>query len=417
MEFIKKKIIYTLKNYGWFGLCKECYFSLIAFPFVLIILALDPWIKIRLIKLYSWRAGHYGLNTHLMLCFLQQNEDKHRYKRFYYADPYEICNTQLHKMWKRVLFIIPFRRICFQIDRLLTVIRKEKYTNDPIKQFEISSGAEDIWGFFHTLREQEPYLKFTRKEIKKGVSLLQKLGIPQGSTFVCLLVRDSKYLQVHMNNDGSYDRYRDADILNYHKAITLLINKGYYVIRMGKAVSNTLGFNHDLVIDYANHPLRSDFLDIFLSATCYFFISSSTGLDSIPRILGKPLLLTNYPLYDLNFTNYDMFIPKLVKDPKNDRLLAFNEIFSLFESYKKYGGRGRMMTDNQSTFVENSSDDIADAVNDMMDYLSNKTTDEEKALQKKFWENYPIPWPIPYHELTKLHVSPRFLKKYSFLLQ
>ncbi|HLB43569.1 MAG TPA: TIGR04372 family glycosyltransferase [Gammaproteobacteria bacterium] len=321
-------------------------------------------------------------------------------------------------MWKRVLFIVPYRRICFQIDRLLTVLQKEKYLDDPVKQFEYSSHGYDQWGFYHTLRAQKPYLKFTYKEIKKGEFLLQKLGITQGSRFICLLVRDSKYLQIQMNNDGSYDRYRDANIVNYNEAITLLTNKGYYVVRMGKVVDKKLDLKNNLVIDYANHPLRSDFLDIFLAAHCYFFISSSTGLDCIPRILGRPLLLTNYPLSDFNFTNYDMYIPKLVRSINEDRLLTFNEIFLIFHAYKKQGVRGPKMINHKWEFIENTPDDITNAVEDMVHYLSNQTiTNEEKILQSKFWEYFPLPLPIPYDEITKLRVSPRFLKKYYSLLQ
>ena len=62
------------------------------------------------------------------------------------------------KSWIEV--IVPYRRICFQIDRLLTVLQKEKYLDDPVKQFEYSSHGYDQWGFYHTLRAQKPYLKF-----------------------------------------------------------------------------------------------------------------------------------------------------------------------------------------------------------------------------------------------------------------
>src|SRR3990167_3536743 len=421
MGFFTKKIKYIFDNYGLWGLCKELYFCLIATPFVLIILILDPLVKIRLIKLYSWRIGHFGVNTHLMLCYLKKNKERNKYVRFYYADPFNISNKQLYKMWKRAFFILPFRRVCFQIDRLLSITLKEKYLNDPVKQFEYSSGVDDKWGFFCSI--QEPFIKFTTMEIKKGAFLLKKLGIREGSKFVCLLVRDSKYLQTHMNNDGSFDSYRDADISNYYEAITLLINRGYYVIRMGKDVHHKLDFSHHLVIDYANHTLRSDFLDIYLAANCDLFISTTTGLDCIPRILNKPLLLTNFFLYDLDCENYDMFVPKLVNDNKNDRFLTFKEMFLEFNSYKKQGGRYEMFKawkEKQWSVAENNSNDIEIAVNDMINSISKEVNDEENHLEKIFWESFPFDfpasYPASYHERTKIRPSHSFLNKYSSLI-
>ncbi len=39
---------------------------------------------------------------------------------------------------------------------------------------------------------------------------------------------------------------------------------------------------------------RTDFMDIYLSAKCKFFITSGVGLMAIPMIFRRPLLCVNY---------------------------------------------------------------------------------------------------------------------------
>ncbi len=123
----------------------------VAIPLALVFILISPLVKIRLIKLYSWRIGHFGMNTHLMLCARDANtfKEKKRYYTFFYTDPqYPICNQQLYKMWKRVICILPFSGICFYVDRWLIPCLGNSYNNDFKQLFEHSRGGNDQWSFF-----------------------------------------------------------------------------------------------------------------------------------------------------------------------------------------------------------------------------------------------------------------------------
>src|SRR3990167_805966 len=312
--------------------------NLIAFPFALVIAAIYPLIPIRLIRLYSSRIGHYALNTELLLCAMDTNlfdERKKIITLFYTAPEDPICNTQLHLMWKRVILILPFPFICRQIDQFLIFLLQNNYRNDPFKvNFENSSGGEDKWGLLSRIKKC--HLSFTQSEKDIGNELMQQLGLPQGAHFICLLGRDSNYLKHHLpQTDWSYHDYRNVNINDYKMAAKLLAEKKYYVVRMGKYVNSKLDLENPFFIDYANNPLRSDFLDIYLSAHCYFMISSSCGLDSVAIIFRKPLLITNVPLCDVrSFYYWDLFISKNIFNLNGCKPVSFKEIHDVF--YKNF---------------------------------------------------------------------------------
>ena len=112
--------------------------------------------------------------------------------------------------------------------------------------------------------------------------------------FVCLIVRDSAYLDSQIPNDWNYHNYRDSDIQNYVLAAEALAERGYFVIRMGAKVHAAMNSAHPKVIDYATNGMRSDFMDIYLGAKCHFAISTGSGWDSIPEIQRRPVVFVNY---------------------------------------------------------------------------------------------------------------------------
>ena len=88
-------------------------------------------------------------------------------------------------------------------------------------------------------------------------------------------------------------------------------------------VKDKLNYTSDNVIDYANSDYRSDFMDIYLTYKCDFFISTGGGLD------GKLLSLINQ--------FYILIICQLLNG-------QFDLINCLF-SYKKY------FDENEKKFV------------------------------------------------------------------
>ena len=128
---------------------------------------------------------------------------------------------------------------------------------------------------FNLIDKFAVHISFTSKEEFKGKEILKKNGIPENAKFVCMLVRDSAYLDrdKHFSlREWKYHNFRDGDIDNYVLAAEELARRGYYIFRMGVKVLKPLISSNPKIIDYANSEMRSDFMDIYLGAKCSFCI-------------------------------------------------------------------------------------------------------------------------------------------------
>lgn len=400
---------------------RKIFINTLAFPVALTFAGVFHWKKIILVRLFSSRIGHYAHNTELLLCALDGRDYTEKF--LFYNTPGEpICNKQLYWMWKRVIWILPFPAIFSEADKWLKLILKDVYKNNEIKKiFEsASSGGHDKWNYLE--KYTKGHLVFTAKEERLGNKLLQDLGIKEGSKFICLLMRDSGYLQHHLpNNDWSYHNYRDVEVNKYQLAAQFLANKGFYVVRMGKQVKDKFDISHPRIIDYATHSLRSDFLDIYLSAHCYFMLSTSCGLDSVAQIFRRPLLITDFPLTELKpYFYWKVFIFKKIFDTKNDKFVSIEEIFQQRELFNDKRAMVKAWQEKGWRFIDNSPEEIVEAVDEMLQRLENNWRDSEEnhQLQQCFWKNFPIEFDENQYSYgnVKIRIAESFLKQNQHLL-
>lgn len=220
---------------------------------------------------------------------------------------------------------------------------------------------------------------------------MRELGIPDGRPFVCLTVRDSKYLSAQIPWwDWSYHDYRNCDIQNYVKAAEALTRLGYYVIRMGVAVNEQIDTPNPMVIDYAGKGLRSDFMDIYLGAHCAFCISNGTGFDAIPYILRRPILYVDHVPFGIinTFSNRFMATTKEHWLKSENRQLSLEEILT---SDVMWHTRSEQFEAAGIELRESSPEDIEQAVLEMEGRLSGTwySGEEDEQLQAYFWSIYP----------------------------
>jgi putative glycosyltransferase (TIGR04372 family) len=391
----------------------------------LLILAISPWVRIKFIKLASDRIGHYAWVTEQFLCAKElcvTTEKRKPSITVFYRNPgAALANAQLDRMWKRVIPILPFPYLMAEVDRYLLWASKT-YRDDPLKTYFTAGDGCDRWNLLGKIDHCHTY--FTQREKNKGRQLTQRLGIPDNAPYVCILGRDSRYLSIHMPNvDSSYHDYRNVNIENYKNAAEFLVSQGYYVVRMGKHVKDAFHVNHPNVIDYATSAYRSDFMDIYLSAHCAFFISVGTGLDAVAQIFRRPLLITNFPLSNRGvWPDWCLFMPKKIYDSKNNRYLSFKEIYTLFSNSEISASQITRAKGLQ--FIENTPEEITEGVKELIDRLQNNAQysaiDEE--LQQRFWQDYPQRFSdnlpllkIPVFEYTRMMQQGRLRMAKSFL--
>lgn len=389
-----------------------------SFLIVLIFRIIKPIILIRIGNLWSFRIGHFAANTELYLCEKDakiNTTHKFIFDFFYFEEP--ICNHQLMLMWKRKLIIFP-----------AWLLIRIKIINELIpggKIHDIGFNANMDRDIHNLLDKYPSHLNFTFDEEIRGQEELLKIGLPKDAKFVCLLVRDSAYLNSYQPEiDWSAHDYRDSNIDNYILAIKELINKGYFVFRMGAKVNQSLNFSHPMFIDYAYNGLRSDFLDIYLGSKCEFCISTGAGWDAIPGwLFRKPILYTNIvPLgYLPTFSSKFNLMLKGHFSIEKNRFLTFSEIFDSGLGYSLDSSDYKM---KNVKLIENTPEEILDAVVETEERLSEiwKDKNEDEKLQNQFWKSFQLSIlsvfsKAPLHGQIKSHFSTTFLRKYKAWLQ
>lgn len=370
-----------------------------ALPAVIALRLIRPWLLVRFGFLYSNRIGHFAANTELYLCERDAgiNVPQQRYVDLFYMVP-PVCNQQLAKMWKRILRIWPVWILgpITSVNRLIPGGEAHEIDNHPTNDRDV-----------HNLMDRFPrHLQFTSEEEAMGEAVLCSMGIPTGTSFVCLIVRDSAYLNAHMPEvtDWGEHNYRDSDIQNYVLAAEELADRGYFVIRMGAKVNEPIKSSHTRVIDYATNGMRSDFADIYLGAKCEFCITVSTGFDAGPIIFRRPLVYVNMvPLGYLRISMTKLIgITKHHFSVQNCRNLTLREIFSHGVGFdletSDYESKGIRL-------IENTPEEIRDVVVEMAERLNGtwQSSPDDDALQRRFWEIYPVHAKDPLRNSSPLH--------------
>ena len=235
------------------------------------------------------------------------------------------ANEFLSMMWRRQTYVVSGS---FGESILYAASKIPGMTFETQHDYFDFSSEHDGWEL-SGLRSKCSYpLKFTNSELEKGQNFLESTICETDKKFVCLLVRDAGHItKTFPNHDNSYTSYRNSNIDSYIPAAEALAEMGYTVFRMGLDVEKPLISAHPRVIDYATNGMRSDFLDIFLSAHCTFFISTGTGLDEVPKMFNRQITYLNFlPFFEI-LTYQDILIyPKLLCDKNTKRLLSFREI-------------------------------------------------------------------------------------------
>lgn len=353
--------------------------------------------RIRIGVMQTNRIGHLVGNIEVHLC---ERDAGFRKGVDIWCAPGKVCNKQLLKMWSRVLHLDPtcFTEIVWKVNRLF----------NGWQIAEIASGNLDR-DVLNLYEKYPPHLKFTEAEELLGIKELIELGIPPGSKWVCLIVRDSTYLP-HL----PYHAHRDSDIDTYTEAVRMLSNRGYYVIRMGAKVAKAMPFTNSKIIDYATNGMRSDFMDIYLLAKCEFAFTNGNGLDSVTSAFRRPICYVNFaPLEYLSTWNPAIAIWK--HHMKDGKRMTPAEIWA--------SGAGQFMRAEEYieagiTLVDNTPEELKTVAEEMAIYVAGfETIGSTYWDQQDFWRDFPrsiSPYTrTPLHGEIRMRIGSEFLRGYA----
>jgi len=231
------------------------------------------------------------------------------------------------------------------------------------------------------------HLSFLAEERGEGQAGLRALGIPPDAPRVCLFGRDSRYLETVMGalGDADYQRSRNMDVQTFRAAALALAERGYAVVRMGSLVKEALDVSHPMVFDYATCGMRSDFMDIYLAATCRFFVGVPSGLIHIPIIFRTPCVYVNLVRLELmHFCDpQDISIFKRFRRKADNRCLSIRE---LVDSGRACRPIELFVEDDEVEIVDNTEEEICEAVLEMHERLEGTWRDspDDASLQQMF---------------------------------
>ena len=253
---------------------------------VLIVLRiLRPVVKVELCIVAFHRFGHLALEPEIYLGELEigaAQRDRRRFPitvQWWSLGPKKLqANRYLATKWKQVIRVLP----SWWIDALHSVGTK-------ISVLRLVEPHMSIRGSLNSLDRTDAQLELTDTEIAEGMSQLRAIGIDPDKPYACLVVRDGGYYASLGEKESDGYSFLNFDISTFEQAATSLVQRGYQVIRMGAGSATTFGAGHPRVIDYANSNLRSEFLDIYLAATCSFAISTQTGPDAVCLAFRRPV--------------------------------------------------------------------------------------------------------------------------------
>ncbi len=410
-EFLKKFLIF-IKILTKFSFWKNRFFFTIPSIFIIIIIfLLKPLINIR-IGLIHRRIGHF-LNLEYFLLEDKFFNSKNNFDIWFW--PKYIPNKQIKIMIERKLRTLNFgNRIATEIKNILYLFSLNKY----VIIGDNTQGDRDVNNFLDRTKSQ-----FTLNEIefKKGIRLLNEMGISTKKPIVCIIIRDPAYLNIiHPENDFSTQDHRDSSIENYYETARFLADKGYQVVRMGSIVKERFNISHPLIFDYANSKYRSDFMDVFFAFICKFTISNPTGWDALPVIFRKPILFVNdLPLIAMKtYSKKYINIFKHHFNTQNKKYLNMKEIveFGLHDVYEYHPFKAKNVV-----LIENSSDEILEATKEMIDLIKNDFKDKISLNQRRVCELFPKNYINIYnkrkmHGKIKSRFSNYFVTKNKYLL-
>ena len=393
---------------------------ILIFPLFLIVRICSKFYLVRFGILPSRRIGHFANDVNIYLRLKKKNIFE--LDLFYLEKP--VCNYALSDIYKRHLNIYPeFIILPFILLNKIIYLRNSKH-DIRINPFIESADLRD------RDKEEKKINYFSEKQLKDGHNFLEKIGINKGKKFACLLVRDPAYVKSLFNDTydmvyqkiGDESNFRNSNIENFKLASEYLISKGYHVIRMGKTAVDSLNIKNEKFIDYAKSNYKNDFLDIFLASQCNLFLTTGAGLDVIASIFNKPIVLVGCTqiAWTRSSNKKQLTIYKHFKNNKTGKYLSLNDIFNYNLALSD---KDKHFEDKNIELIENSAEEIRDAVIDMLNLIENnfELKLENKLIHENFWKIYKknidkFNCSHIHANFFKSHIGYNFLKKNNYFL-
>lgn len=330
---------------------------------------------IRILNVFAARVGHLALEVD---CFIKEGILAGRLpcRGLILAPPSaNVANKSLLEYWAKYVHVLRSPLLCRLLKKLTNYRLAVHSVHDYVIAMNRTSRSPAIqaqWG------NRPPLVQLTQEHLTRGSASLLALGVPLGKPFVAVHCREPGYAPLE-----SLNNLRDVDVHNYLPAIEALVERGYWVIRLGDPTMKPLP-SMPGVIDYAHHPMRSDWFDLYLCANAAFILGSASGPCQMATICGVPCATANQVPLAVAYSHgpRDISIPKLFWARRLGRYLTFEELMNGPLGSARFTPQ---FEEAGVEVIENSPEDIRELALEMEDYVSGRvayTPDDEDRQER-----------------------------------
>lgn len=375
-------------------------------PLFFLILFIRCFIKFRIVELESRAIGHFSLPVEIFLCEIKSGIHGKPENLIWFSNK-KIANQFLYKKWKEVCFLAP--RIIFE--KIFKLSNKIKFFGDiflsPYRHWSKTTDWQAI-DIYNVLKNTKPIIKFNNDEHNLANNFFKKNFSTIPPRYICFFSRSHYYR-------GGHPCIRDSSIYNQLKGIERVCEDNFYAIRMSKIDRNSpLKNPNRKIFDYAYSPDKSDFLDIYFLYHCTYMISTGSGIEEVPKLNRKEVVLVDYcdakSMHRLELT--PILLPKKIINLRTQETVGYDEVFrkDLLQPKATHASLRIMGYD----YLDNTEDEIEMAIIEMHSYKVYGKKIENNFLNQKFWSLYEK----HYKKLRpkNTHVSTSFLTKNKNLL-
>ena len=337
--------------------------------FVLLVMKLiQPIVRFQLCVVGFHRYGHLALEPEIFLAEQEILKDTKaapkRVVNIWSLGPKtKQSNRFLAKKWKDELLVLPswfvgsLQRVGFVFPFL-----------------KLEEPKLSITGSLNGLDKTDSHVSLSAEEMEEGRKRLIEIGINPDEPYVCLIVRDGGHYKSKGDIESAGYELLNFDINDFAGVAEVLIESGYQVIRMGSGSERPFTSKPDGVVDYALSKNRSEFLDVYLAATCEFAVSTQTGPDSVCMLFRRPVLYVDVTRYCQFFFGSKLATWSPVRLQKNGGTLNLSEVVNSEISWFK---DPNLFSKNGISQQKTSSSELKELVRS---YIRARGSEDEKAL-------------------------------------
>jgi putative glycosyltransferase (TIGR04372 family) len=295
---------------------------LFAFSFLvlLVIKLIQPIIKFQLCVVGFHRYGHLALEPEIFLAEQEvmktTNTSRRRVISIWSLGPVaKQSNSFLASKWKEELLVLPswFVGSLQRVGLFIPFLKLEE-------------PKLSITGSLNGLDKTDSHVSLSAEEMEEGRKRLIEIGINPGKPYVCLIVRDGGHYKSKGDIESAGYELLNFDINDFSGVAEVLIESGFQVVRMGSGSERPFTSKPNGVVDYALSKNRSEFLDVYLAATCEFAVSTQTGPDAVCMLFRRPVLYVDVTRYCQFFFGSKLATWSPVRLLKNGSILNLSEV-------------------------------------------------------------------------------------------